>query len=48
MTPNTKEAWEGVGQSPQAGEEAIERLGNKILKMLNADSILITRSSEGI
>ncbi|MBR4355209.1 MAG: D-glycero-beta-D-manno-heptose-7-phosphate kinase [Elusimicrobiaceae bacterium] len=48
MTPNTKEAWEGVGQSPQTGEEAIERLGNKILKMLNADSILITRSSEGM
>ncbi len=48
MTPNTKEAWEGVGETPKPGEEAIERLGNKILKMLNADSILITRSAEGM
>ena len=48
MTPNTKEAWEGVGQSPKPGEEAIEKLGQKILKMLAADSILITRSAEGM
>lgn len=48
MTPNTKEAWEGVGQSPQPGEAAIEKLGQKILKMLNAKSILITRSADGM
>ncbi len=48
MTPNTKEAWEGVGSSPLPGEEAIEKLGQKILKMLNADSILITRSADGM
>ncbi len=48
MTPNTKEAWEGVGESPKPGEEAIEKLGNKILKMLNAQSILITRSADGM
>lgn len=48
MTPNTKEAWEGAGESPKAGEEAIEKLGQKILKMLNADSILITRSADGM
>ena len=48
MTPNTKEAWEGVGQAPKPGEAAIEQLGQKILKMLNADSILITRSAEGM
>ncbi|MBO7238174.1 MAG: D-glycero-beta-D-manno-heptose-7-phosphate kinase, partial [Elusimicrobiaceae bacterium] len=42
MTPNTKEAWEGAGDSPKPGEEAIEKLGQKILKMLNAESILIT------
>lgn len=48
MTPNTKEAWEGAGESPKAGEEAIIKLGNKILKMLNADSILITRSADGM
>jgi len=48
MTPNTKEAWEGAGDSPKAGEEAIEKLGHKILKMLHADSILITRSADGM
>ena len=48
MTPNTKEAWEGAGDSPKPGEEAIEKLGQKILKMLNADSILITRSADGM
>ena len=30
---NTKEAWEGSGLAPKAGEEAIEHLGQKILKM---------------
>ena len=48
MTPNTKEAWEGAGESPKPGEEAIEKLGQKILKMLHADSILITRSADGM
>ena len=48
MTPNTKEAWEGMGEAPKPGEEAIETLGNKILKMLNADSILITRGADGM
>lgn len=48
MTPNTKEAWEGAGESPKPGEEAIEKLGEKILKMLNAQSILITRSADGM
>ena len=48
MTPNTKEAWEGVAETPKSGEAEIERIGNKILKMLNADSILITRSAEGM
>ena len=48
MTPNSKEAWEGSGLAPKAGEEAIEHLGQKILKMLNADSILITRSADGM
>lgn len=48
MTPNTKEAWEGAGLSPKEGDEAIEKLGWKILKMLNADSILITRSADGM
>ena len=48
MTPNTKEAWEGVGENPKSGEEAMEALGNKILNMLEAESILITRSADGM
>lgn len=48
MTPNTKEAWEGAGESPKPGEAEIERLGNKILKMLHAQSVLITRSADGM
>ena len=48
MTPNTKEAWEGVGETPKSGEEAMEKLGQKILKMLHANSILITRSADGM
>lgn len=48
MTPNTKEAWEGAGESPKPGEQAIVKLGNKILKMLSAQSILITRSADGM
>jgi len=48
MTPNTKEAWEGAGETPKPGEDEIKRLGRKILTMLQADSILITRSAEGM
>lgn len=48
MTPNTKEAWEGVGETPKPGEAEMERLGQKIMKMLHADSILITRSADGM
>lgn len=48
MTPNTKEAWEGAGLSPKPGEEAVEVLGQKILKMLSAESILITRGADGM
>ncbi|MCQ2411140.1 MAG: D-glycero-beta-D-manno-heptose-7-phosphate kinase [Elusimicrobiaceae bacterium] len=48
MTPNTKEAWEGAGETPKEGEAEIERLGRKILKMLQADSVLITRSADGM
>ena len=48
MTPNTKEAWEGAGESPKPGEEAIEKLGEKILNKLKADYILITCSADGM
>lgn len=48
MTPNAKEAWEGAGVSPKSGEEEVEKLGQKILKMLGAQSILITRGADGM
>lgn len=48
MTPNMKEAWEGAGISPKEGEKAVEDLGKTILKMLDAKSILLTRSADGM
>jgi len=48
MTPNTKEAWEGMGLPPKKEEKAIISLGKKILKALKAKSILITRSAQGM
>ena len=48
MTPNTKEAWEGMGLPPKKEEKAILDLGKKILKTLKAKSILITRSAQGM
>lgn len=48
MTPNTKEAWEGMGLPPKKDEESILNLGKRILKTLKADSILITRSAQGM
>ena len=48
MTPNTKEAWEGMALPPKKDEAAILDLGKKILKTLDAQSILITRSAEGM
>ncbi|MDR1684510.1 MAG: PfkB family carbohydrate kinase, partial [Elusimicrobiota bacterium] len=48
MTPNLKEAWEGMGLPYKNEEAAIVALGKKILKTLGAQSILITRSSDGM
>ena len=48
MTPNTKEAWEGMGLPPKKDEKSILDLGKQILKTLKADSILITRSAQGM
>lgn len=48
MTPNTKEAWEGMGLPPKKEEKEILDLGKKILKTLKAKSILITRSAQGM
>ena len=48
MTPNTKEAWEGMGLPPKKDEKSILDLGKNILRTLKADSILITRSAQGM
>ncbi len=48
ITPNSKEAWEGMSMIPKEGEEEINELGEKILKTLKADSILITRGPDGM
>jgi D-beta-D-heptose 7-phosphate kinase/D-beta-D-heptose 1-phosphate adenosyltransferase len=48
MTPNTKEAWEGMGIAQKNDEASLIALGKNILKTLRADSILITRSAEGM
>ncbi|MGB2579042.1 D-beta-D-heptose 7-phosphate kinase/D-beta-D-heptose 1-phosphate adenosyltransferase [Elusimicrobium simillimum] len=48
MTPNTKEAFEGMGVPQVSDEEVILNLGEKILKKLDAASILITRGAEGM
>ncbi|ACC98457.1 ADP-heptose synthase [Elusimicrobium minutum Pei191] len=48
MTPNTKEAFEGMGVAQVSDEKVLFDLGNKILKTLNAVSLLITRGAEGM
>lgn len=48
MTPNTKEAWEGMGLPQKKDEASVLALGEKILKTLQAQSILITRSADGM
>lgn len=48
ITPNSKEAWEGMSMIPKEGEEEIDELGEKILKTLKAQSILITRGPNGM
>ncbi|MDR2192778.1 MAG: D-glycero-beta-D-manno-heptose-7-phosphate kinase [Endomicrobium sp.] len=48
ITPNTKEAMEGMNVKIAKSESDIEKLGGKILKTLNSDSVLITRSEKGM
>lgn len=48
ITPNTKEAIEGM-RSPEITDEAgMAALGKKILKKLGSDSVLITRGEKGM
>jgi len=48
ITPNTKEAIEGMNARNVSTDADIENLGKKILKTLNSESVLITRSEKGM
>lgn len=48
ITPNLKEAIEGMGVSNIKTDEEIYDLGKKILHFLSAESVLITRSEKGM
>ena len=50
MTPNTKEAIEGMNAQHQGikTDEDIAKLGKKILKLLQSQSVLITRGEKGM
>lgn len=48
MTPNTKEAVEGMKSLPPKSEDELLSLGWKILKKLKSKSLLITRSEKGM
>jgi D-beta-D-heptose 7-phosphate kinase/D-beta-D-heptose 1-phosphate adenosyltransferase len=50
MTPNTKEAIEGMNAQHQGikTDADIATLGKKILKLLQSDSVLITRGEKGM
>jgi D-beta-D-heptose 7-phosphate kinase/D-beta-D-heptose 1-phosphate adenosyltransferase len=48
MTPNEKEAIEGMGAKNIKTDEDIEVLGKKILKTLGSQSVVITRGEKGM
>lgn len=48
MTPNTKEACEGMGSPILSAQKDVEELGKKILAALEADSLLITQGAGGM
>ncbi|MDR2251556.1 MAG: D-glycero-beta-D-manno-heptose-7-phosphate kinase [Endomicrobium sp.] len=48
MTPNEKEAMEGMGLKNIKTDEDIAILGKKILKTLGSNSVLITRGEKGM
>lgn len=48
MTPNTKEAIEGMNARNIKTDADIAALGKKILTALNSDSVLITRGEKGM
>jgi rfaE bifunctional protein kinase chain/domain len=48
LTPNTKEAAEGMRTLPPKTDDEWEELGRKILKKLKSRSLLITRGEKGM
>ena len=48
VTPNTQEAMESGGVSAVRNEKEVEKLGQSLLKKIDADSILITRGEQGM
>ncbi|HAM36804.1 MAG TPA: D-glycero-beta-D-manno-heptose-7-phosphate kinase [Elusimicrobia bacterium] len=48
ITPNTAEAWAGMGLPPQSGEKPLTELGWAIRRRLLARSVLITRGPDGM
>jgi rfaE bifunctional protein kinase chain/domain len=48
VTPNTQEAMECAGVRSLRDEKDVEKLGQNLLKKINAESILITRGEHGM
>jgi D-beta-D-heptose 7-phosphate kinase/D-beta-D-heptose 1-phosphate adenosyltransferase len=48
ITPNTHEAWAGMGVLPRPGEEPLAALGRKIMAALRVRMLLITRGEKGM
>src|SRR5439155_16443195 len=48
VTPNTQEAMESGGVRSLRSEGEMERLGQQLLKRIDADSVLITRGEHGM
>jgi len=48
ITPNTKEAWEGMRLMPKDGQPAIEDLGKNIMATLDSTTVLITQGPNGM
>ncbi len=48
ITPNTKEAWEGMRLPPKDGQESIEALGRRIMGALKSETVLITQGPNGM
>ncbi len=48
MTPNTKEATEGMNAKNITTDKDIAALGSRILKFLHSESVLITRGEKGM